>query len=416
MNIFLQKEVDDLMNIINSKITNSPYSFNTPTKENPQNIDFSLQMGEVSSQLIKTPNDYRVENRSKSENKKVFITPVINNNLKTPVLENKRLLATHSCGILNKGSINDVSIDESIDEIFKELNIDNRNESIVKSSIYDDKIKILADKFDTQNQKIDYFIDLLINRDGNEVTNKSTTENVSTYHSILSQSKSYDDKIQCLDEQIDQKIDQLIETVANSHKLKIQTTEKCNDENKENEDSEKPTKNIEKKLEDQITEIRNKHKEKYYREHLSKLPTTQTNQQKTTPDENATSPEKTKKLKTKSILVVGDSLLNGIEESKLSKSRHIRVQPISGGKIEDIRSNLNNLLHADLQHIILHIGTNNAVTETPTEIFNKLLSLKEEIVEKLPSCNIIISNPTKQTDDVTAHKTNEVIRLIKSTI
>ena len=96
--------------------------------------------------------------------------------------------------------------------------------------------------------------------------------------------------------------------------------------------------------------------------------------------------------------------------------RHIRVQPISGGEIEDIRSNLNNLLHADLQHIILHIGTNNAVTETPTEIFNKLLSLKEEIVEKLASCNIIISNPTKRTDDVTAHKTNEgVIRLIKST-
>ena len=47
MNIFLQKEVDDLMNIINLKITNSPYSFNTPTKENPQNIDFPLQTGEV---------------------------------------------------------------------------------------------------------------------------------------------------------------------------------------------------------------------------------------------------------------------------------------------------------------------------------------------------------------------------------
>ena len=108
------------------------------------------------------------------------------------------------------------------------MNIDNRNKSIVKSSIYDDKIKILADKVDTQNQKIDYFIDLLINRDGYEVSNKSTTENVSTYHSILSQSKSYDDKIQCLEEQIvkqNQKIDQFIETVANNHKLKIQTTE-----------------------------------------------------------------------------------------------------------------------------------------------------------------------------------------------
>ena len=88
MNIFLQKEVDDLMIIINSKITSSPYSFNTPVKENRQNIDFSLQTGEVSSQLIKAPNDNRVENRSKFENKKVSITPVINNNLKTPILEN----------------------------------------------------------------------------------------------------------------------------------------------------------------------------------------------------------------------------------------------------------------------------------------------------------------------------------------
>ena len=35
------------------------------------------------------------------------------------------------------------------------------------------------------------------------------------------------------------------------------------------------------------------------------------------------------------MLVVGDSMLNGIEESKLSNTHHIRVQPIPGGKIED---------------------------------------------------------------------------------
>ena len=87
LNILLKKEVDDLMNIINSKITNSPYSFKTTTKENPQNIDFSLQTPEALSQLIHTPNDNRVDNRSKSDNKKVSITPVINNNLVTPVFE-----------------------------------------------------------------------------------------------------------------------------------------------------------------------------------------------------------------------------------------------------------------------------------------------------------------------------------------
>ena len=36
----------------------------------------------------------------------------------------------------------------------------------------------------------------------------------------------------------------------------------------------------------------------------------------------------------------GDSLLNGIEESKLPNDRHIRVQPISGAKTKDISNKL----------------------------------------------------------------------------
>ena len=70
-------------------------------------------------------------------------------------------------------------------------------------------------------------------------------------------------------------------------------------------------------------------------------------------------------------MIVGDSMLNGIEESKLSKTRHIRVQPIPSGKIEDIKENLNDLLHEKLQKVMIHVGTNNAVTDTPKEIFEK---------------------------------------------
>ena len=56
MNIFLQKEVDDLMNIINLKITSSPYSFNTPTKENPQNIDIVYSYLKRRKQNVKIDN------------------------------------------------------------------------------------------------------------------------------------------------------------------------------------------------------------------------------------------------------------------------------------------------------------------------------------------------------------------------
>ena len=52
-------------------------------------------------------------------------------------------------------------------------------------------------------------------------------------------------------------------------------------------------------------------------------------------NESTNANTKYKKIKKKTVLVVGDSMINGIEESKLSKTRHIRVQPTPGGKIED---------------------------------------------------------------------------------
>ena len=94
--------------------------------------------------------------------------------------------------------------------------------------------------------------------------------------------------------------------------------------------------------------------------------------------------ENYRKRKKKTVLIVGDSMLNGIEESKLSKTRQIRVQPIPGGKINDFKENLDDLLHEELQKVIIHVGTNNAVTNTPKEIFEKLTSLKHQIESTLP--------------------------------
>ena len=85
-------------------------------------------------------------------------------------------------------------------------------------------------------------------------------------------------------------------------------------------------------------------------------------------------------------------MLNGIEESKLSKTRHIRVQPIPGGKIEDIKENLNDLLHEELQKVIIHVVTNNAMTDTSKEIFEKLTSLKHQIESILLKCEVTIIN------------------------
>ena len=47
-----------------------------------------------------------------------------------------------------------------------------------------------------------------------------------------------------------------------------------------------------------------------------------------------------------------------IEVSTPSKTRHIRIQPIPGVKIEDLRQIVTDLPHHDLTKVILDAGTN----------------------------------------------------------
>ena len=52
------------------------------------------------------------------------------------------------------------------------------------------------------------------------------------------------------------------------------------------------------------------------------------------------------------------------------------MRPISGAKIKDISNNLYELIHIDLKTVILHVGINNVVEDTPEDIYKDLISLK----------------------------------------
>ena len=85
------------------------------------------------------------------------------------------------------------------------------------------------------------------------------------------------------------------------------------------------------------------------------------------------------------------------------------MQPISGAKIKDISNNLDELIHNDLKTIIMHVGTNNAVEDTPEDIYNDLISLKAKIEDKIPSCQVVISCLIRRSDNVKANKTAEKV-------
>ena len=59
-------------------------------------------------------------------------------------------------------------------------------------------------------------------------------------------------------------------------------------------------------------------------------------------------------------LIVGDSMLAGLREAKLSRSKRIKVHYFLGGKTDDFQTHLIPYLKKDPDNIIIHIGTNDS--------------------------------------------------------
>ena len=49
--------------------------------------------------------------------------------------------------------------------------------------------------------------------------------------------------------------------------------------------------------------------------------------------------------------------------------------------------------------MIIHVGTNNAMTDTPKEIFEILISLTHQMESILPKCEVTISKLIMRTDE-----------------
>ena len=99
-------------------------------------------------------------------------------------------------------------------------------------------------------------------------------------------------------------------------------------------------------------------------------------------------------------LIVGDSIVVGIEENRMSRQwRKVKVKSFPGATIEDMYDYIKPLLKKCPKNIILHIGTNNTVNETSRIVLDKLLSLKAFVEKALPDCTYCISNLTLRTDN-----------------
>ena len=100
------------------------------------------------------------------------------------------------------------------------------------------------------------------------------------------------------------------------------------------------------------------------------------------------------------ILTAGDSMINGIDEKRLSKKNsNVKVRYFNGALVEDMFYNLVPLLRKKPCALILHVGTNNTVSDSSTVILKKINSLISYIKINNPERRIIVSQPVRRTDN-----------------
>ena len=99
-------------------------------------------------------------------------------------------------------------------------------------------------------------------------------------------------------------------------------------------------------------------------------------------------------------VIVGDSMVNGVNEKRLSKTHgNIMVFHFSGPRIEDISQYIIPIIKKQPDYLILHVGTNDAKTNTSKKIVDDLLILKSNISKQLPSCRIVLWKPIIRHDN-----------------
>lgn len=105
------------------------------------------------------------------------------------------------------------------------------------------------------------------------------------------------------------------------------------------------------------------------------------------------------------VCILGDSQLTGLDERRLSKYRKVKVRLERGAVIEDMFDHANAVLRRKPSYIILHIGTNNAISQDYISIVNGIIRLKRYIETKLESCKVIVSSLFMRNDNHTANNT-----------
>ena len=99
------------------------------------------------------------------------------------------------------------------------------------------------------------------------------------------------------------------------------------------------------------------------------------------------------------VLVTGDSMLNGLTESRLNKKFKVKMRAFPGANVEDMYDYISPLLRKNPTYIILHIGSNDCPNKSSDVILDDMLELKQHIETILPATKVYLSCPILRFDN-----------------
>ena len=132
------------------------------------------------------------------------------------------------------------------------------------------------------------------------------------------------------------------------------------------------------------------------------------NQNKSDPFNNGTKSDQTKKLK---VLVVGDSQLRFVDESKLTNApRDVSVRFQPGMKIKQAIKKASN---SDNDVIIIHAATNDLQSTSPDQLSDDVINTLRQVQESNPKAHVAFSSILRRKDNhvlnTKSKKVNELL-------
>ena len=91
----------------------------------------------------------------------------------------------------------------------------------------------------------------------------------------------------------------------------------------------------------------------------------------------------------KSVIVIGDSLLNGIDDRGLCKHHNVKVRPHLGATTRDIADHVKPVARRKPDMVIIHCGTNDLTNDVDTT--KHLKEVVQILQEETPHSNFYVS-------------------------